>query len=93
MIMRKQNREIGVGIKEVNYDKSVYLYVRFMCATKKGMQKMKKNNRIGNETMMYRGLHRNFINKKINEETKITVYKTIFRPILTFRSKSWETQK
>jgi hypothetical protein len=60
----------------------------------KGKQDTEINQRISAATKLYHSLGKTFIGKKeISRKTKMTVYQTIFRPVLTFGSESWVITK
>nr|CAH7736900.1 unnamed protein product [Callosobruchus chinensis] len=55
-----------------------------------GTMEVEIKERLMKASKLYHTLRRSFICKKeISRKTKITVYKTIFRPVLTFGSESW----
>jgi hypothetical protein len=55
-----------------------------------GKQEIDINERIQKTTKTYHMMRQNFIKKKeISKKTKMTVFKTIYRPILTYGSETW----
>lgn len=55
-----------------------------------GGQNLEINRRIENTMKLYHMLNKGFISKKeISRNTKISVYKSIYRPTLTFSCESW----
>uniref|UniRef100_A0A1Y1JWU5 Reverse transcriptase domain-containing protein n=1 Tax=Photinus pyralis TaxID=7054 RepID=A0A1Y1JWU5_PHOPY len=55
-----------------------------------GNQKMDVDDRINKTMKLYYAMNQRFIKKKeIRTKTKMTVYKTIYRPTLTYGSESW----
>lgn len=56
----------------------------------KGTQEAEINQRLEKATKLYYSMRNKFINKKeISRETKLKVYKAIYRPILTYGCESW----
>lgn len=57
---------------------------------KQGNEDRDMNEYMGKETRKYRTMKRKFIKKKqISTKTKITVFTTIFKLILTYGSETW----
>jgi Reverse transcriptase (RNA-dependent DNA polymerase) len=55
-----------------------------------GNQTIDINERISRTVKLYHGMNQRFIRKKeISTKTKMIVYKTIYRPILTYGSETW----
>ena len=75
----------GEQIEEVDVFK--YLGVKIH---KEGNIDLEINERVENAAKVYHCLKRSFLdNRKVSKETKLTVYKTIFRPVLIYGSESW----
>ncbi|KAI5754287.1 hypothetical protein M8J77_007444 [Diaphorina citri] len=48
------------------------------------------NGRVANATKCFHSLRRGFINKQeVGKQTKVTVFKTVYRPTLTYSAESW----
>ncbi|CAH0555727.1 unnamed protein product [Brassicogethes aeneus] len=59
-----------------------------------GGQESEINKRIGKAINLYYAINNKFIKKKeITKKTKLNVFKTVFRPILTFGCESWVLNK
>jgi cysteinyl-tRNA synthetase len=90
MVITKDEKNVdieieGTKIEQVNEFK--YLGVTI---NNKGKEDTEINQRISAATKLYHTLGKIFIGKKeITRKTKMTVYQTIFRPVLTFGSESW----
>lgn len=55
-----------------------------------GKQDIDLNERINKVNKLYYTMNKTFINKReVTKKTKMNVYKTIFRPILTYGSETW----
>lgn len=84
--------EIIINGKEIEQVRAFkYLGVTIQC---NGSISAEINGRIETATKVYYALNNTFIKKKeITKKTKITVYKTIFKPILIYGSESWVLTK
>lgn len=57
---------------------------------KDGREEAEINNRIENTTKLFYALNNTFIRRKeISQKTKMAVYNTIYKPILTYGGESW----
>lgn len=75
----------GVAIEQVETVK--YLGVEIQ---ENGKQEIEINNRVEKTLKLFFAMQNVFINKKeISKKTKINIFKTIYRPILTFGCESW----
>ncbi|CAH1976651.1 unnamed protein product [Acanthoscelides obtectus] len=55
-----------------------------------GRNEIQISERVGKANNLYYAMSEGFINKKdVSKKTKITVYNTIYRSILTYRCESW----
>lgn len=82
----KMNIKIG-GIKIEQVTTFKYLGVNI---AESGRQDKEINDRIEKTMKLYHIMNKTFIGKQeISKETKINVFKSIFRPILTFGCESW----
>ena len=60
----------------------------------KGKHEIEVNERINAAAKLYHALNKSFISKKeVSSQTKIKVFKTIFRPVLLWGSESWVLSK
>lgn len=59
---------------------------------KRGNQEGELNDRIEKTSKLYHAMNNNFIRKReIAEKTKMMVYKTVIRPVLTYGCETWTT--
>ena len=59
-----------------------------------GKNESEINTRIENTLKLYYSMNNTFINKKeISKKTKINVFKSVYRPVLTFGCESWKLTK
>ena len=90
MMIGKEHKQLQITLRNEKLeqvDKFKYLGVTLQ---REGNMDEEINERISQATRLYHTLKETFISKKeISIKTKMTVYKTIFRPILTFGSESW----
>lgn len=90
MVLSKENKEINLEISQSKIEQvDVFKYLGVLI-DREGNMENEINERITKATRLYHSLNKAFIGKKeINRKTKMTVYKTIFRPILMYGSESW----
>src|SRR3978361_1128078 len=90
MSIGKNNTAVTIrlnGMTMEQTDSYRYLGVRIH---RSGKNEAELNDRIENAVKVYHALNRTLIWKKeVSTGTKMTVYKTIFRPILIYGSESW----
>ena len=90
MSIGKNNTAVTIrlnGMTMEQTDSYRYLGVRIH---RSGKNEAELNDRIENAMKVYHALNRTLIRKKeVSTGTKMTVYKTIFRPILIYGSESW----
>lgn len=90
MVISRDKRELhiqleGVAIEQVTAFQ--YLGVTF---EETGKQHTEINNRIEKANKVYYAMSKGFINKKeIRKQTKMKVFRAIYRPILTYGCESW----
>lgn len=90
MVISKENKNTNIEINQSKIEQvDVFKYLGVQI-DREGNMESEVNERIGNAARLYHSLSKPFISKKeINRKTKMVVYKTIFRPILTYGSESW----
>ena len=75
----------GATLKQV--EKFEYLGVAFMSD---GRQDEELDTRIGKASAVMRGLHYSVvITRELSKKAKISIFKTVFEPILTYGHESW----
>lgn len=94
MLIGKENKELEIqlnGNRMEQVETFKYLGVK---VHKDGRNDAEINGRIESALKMYYALGKTFIRKKeVSKKTKMTVYKTIFIPTLTYGSESWVLTK
>lgn len=94
MVIGKNNiqTKIQLNDKEIEQvDSFKYLGVTIQ---KDGKNEAEINNRIESAIKVYYALGNTFVRKKeVSKKTKLTVYNTIYKPILTFGCESWTLTK
>lgn len=94
MVIGKNNTQTKIqlnGQELEQVDSFKYLGVTIQ---KDGQNEAEINNRIESANKVYFALSNTFVRKKeVSKKTKLTVYNTIFKPILTFGSESWTLTK
>lgn len=94
MHIGKESKSIEVKINEDTLEQVDSFKYLGVIIDREGNMEEEIQERIQNATKLYHSLNKAFINKKeISSKTKLTVHKTIFRPILTYGSESWITSK
>ena len=79
----------GATLKQV--EKFKYLGVAF---TSDGRQDKELNTRVGKATAVMRALHYSVaLKRKLSKKAKLSIFKTVFVPILTYGHESWEVTK
>lgn len=90
MVIGKNASQIKIQIEEKELEQVEAFKYLGVNIHKNGKEDLEINNRIENTTKLYYALNNTFIRKKeISEKTKITVYKTVFKPVLTYGCESW----
>lgn len=90
MVVAKEDQEVNITINGTKIEQvHNYTYLGTIIEDT-GKQEANINERIDKSNKLYFTINKTFINKKeINQKTKLKIYKTIFRPILTYASESW----
>src|SRR5699024_3306636 len=90
----RERKEINIKIDNVNIEQVNHFKYLGIQIEDNGGQDMEINNRIEKALKVYHLMNKNFINRKeISQKTKTSVFKTIYRPILTFGCESWVLTK
>lgn len=87
-----QNADIRINGRQIQQTQKLnYLGVTF---DDQGKQETDITERIEKSNKLYHAMNKNFISKReVTQKTKLSVYKTIFRPTLTYGSESWVLTK
>lgn len=94
MVISRKDKKVSVtcegqAIEQVNTIKYLGVVI-----DNKGQCETETNERMAAAGKLYNTLSRSFISKKeVSKTTKTIVYKTLFRPVLTFGSESWVLNK
>lgn len=81
---------INVNMNEERIEQVKYFQYLGTIIDRSGTQEADINNRIEKTQKLYYAMNTKFIsNKEISKETKLKVFKTIYRPVLTFGCESW----
>lgn len=90
MMVGKENRNMNIELNNEKIEQvNTYKYLG-VTIDREGNMKEEIDERISNAARLYHNLSHTFIGKKeISRKTKMTVYKTVFRPILIYGSESW----
>ena len=90
MVVANEEHKIEIKIRETSIeqvDKYCYWGVTI---DKRGKFEHELNDRITKANNLYYAINQSFIGKReISEKTKLTVYKAIYLPILTYGCESW----
>jgi hypothetical protein len=94
MVITKDEKTVDIEIEDTKIEQVNEFKYLGVTINNKGKQDTEINQRISAATKLYHSLGKTFIGKKeISRKTKMTVYQTIFRPVLTFGSESWVITK
>ncbi|XP_031341011.1 uncharacterized protein LOC116169125 [Photinus pyralis] len=90
MVIGKENRSMDIEIGSDKIEQvDVYKYLGVLIH-RDGSMDAEVQDRISSAARLYHALRNKFISKReVSDKTKMTVYKTIYRPILTFGSETW----
>lgn len=90
MQVAKETKKIQIHVDDTELEQvETYQYLGIVIEAN-GDNHVEINNRIQKANNVYYAMNKGFINKKeISSETKMTVFKTIYRPILTYGCESW----
>jgi hypothetical protein len=94
MVITKDEKNVDIEIEDTKIEQVNEFKYLGVTINNKGKQDTEINQRISAATKLYHSLGKTFIGKnEISRKTKMTVYQTIFRPVLTFGSESWVITK
>jgi hypothetical protein len=94
MVITKDEKNVDIEIENTKIEQVNEFKYLGVTINNKGKQDTEINQRISAATKLYHSLGKTFIGKnEISRKTKMTVYQTIFRPVLTFGSESWVITK
>lgn len=86
----EENKQINITIEGKKMEQVEMIKYLGVTIHREGTDEAEINERISGASKLYHALSSSFIGKKeISRKTKMTVYKTIYRPILTYGSESW----
>lgn len=90
MVIGKRTRNINITINSTAIEQvQSFKYLGSIIEDKGGFEE-EINNRIQSTTRAYHAINKVILNnKKISKETKMTVYKTIYQPVLLYGSENW----
>lgn len=90
MMVAKEKEEINICIEGTKLEQvDTFQYLGIMLE-EKGDLNMEINNRIEKTNKLYYAMNKGFLSKReIGRETKMKVFKTIYRPVLTYACESW----
>lgn len=91
-VMVISNAEININIKMNETPLEQVGSIKYLgtIIDKTGRYEEEINSRITSATKLYHSIRNGFINKKeISTKTKLTIYKTIYLPTLTYGSETW----
>ena len=90
MMIGEEQEELNIDIEKTKIEQVKTFQYLGVTIDEKGKQDVEINSRIEKTLKMYYSMNKKFIDKKeISRETKMKVFKTIYRPILTFGYESW----
>lgn len=95
MLIGKDHQKIKIQINEQEIEQTKQFKYLGVTIDNDGRQEIDISERIEKCNKLYYTMNVNFINKReVSQKTKLTVYKTIFRPTMTYGCESWVlTQK
>lgn len=94
MIIGNNAEEMKIQIESSNIEQVKTFKYLGIEIEENGNQEAEINNRIEKTLKLYYTMNKKFINKpEISRKTKINIFKTIYRPILTFGCESWVLNK
>jgi hypothetical protein len=90
MMTAKEQETMNIKIGEENIEQVTHFKYLGTTIESNGKQEIDINERVQKTIKTYHMMRQNFIKKKeISKKTKITIFKTIYRPILTYGSETW----
>lgn len=90
MMVARETEEIDIKLREEKIQQVTQYKYLGVTIENSGRQETDIEERIDKTVKTYHAIRASFIKKKeISKGTKMTIFKTIFRPILTFGSESW----
>lgn len=90
MAISEERKEIQITVEDEIIEQVDSFQYLGIILDQEGRQDTELNNRIKNANRVYYALSKCLINKKeVSSQTKMKVYKSIYRPILTYGCESW----
>lgn len=94
MTIGEERQQININIDNENIEQVTNFNYLGITIENDGSQELEINERIEKTLKLYFAMNNSFINKKeISKETKVKVFKTIYRPVLTYGCESWVLTK
>lgn len=90
MVAANERKEVNIILDNERIEQVSSFQYLGVTLEETGKHEIEIGNRIKKANNVYWALRRGFINKKeITKETKMKVYKTIYRPVLTYGCETW----
>lgn len=94
MAVTKEKTQMNIQVEGVKIEQVQVFNYLGIAIEESGRNEIEIAERVKKTNNVYFALNKGFINKKeISRNTKMKVYKTIYRPILTYGSESWVLSK
>lgn len=94
MVVGEEREEINIDIENTKIEQVNTFQYLGVEIDGKGTQETEINNRVEKAIKLYYTMSNKFLNtKEISQQTKLRVFKSIYRPILTFGCESWNLTK
>lgn len=90
MVLGGQHEDFNIKIEGTNIEQVTELQYLGTIIDETGTQEKEINKRIEKTIQLYHAMSKPFINKReISRETKMKVFRAIYRPVLTYGCESW----
>lgn len=94
MALTKTPRKMHIQLDSAKIEQVKYFNYLGVIIEETGNQEAEITSRIDKTVKLYYSMNKAFINRKeISRQTKISVYKAIYRPVLTYGCESWVLTK
>lgn len=90
LVIGEQNIDTEIKVDNVKIEQvKEYKYLGILL-DETGKQEAEINERVGKTIKLYYAMNQKFINKReISKQTKVKVFNTVYRPVLTYGCESW----